>query len=596
MKKKSSLYNLKSCVKGNLLPTILTPIFIIMEVALEVFIPLLMAAIVDGGLKGQTDFPLSGFIPAELMADSKRLIITLGAGMICAALCSLFFGMMAGRTAAIASMGFARNLRRKLFLKVTDFSFKNTDKYSTPSLVTRLTTDVTSMQNTYQQIIRLFVRAPVMIIFAAIMAFRINAELSVIFVFAIPILGAAIFFMIKIGHPRFKKMLKMYDGLNASVQENVVAAREVKSYVREDYEKAKFDKSVEELKKAQLSAEKIFTLSIPVQLLVMYSCTGFLLLFGGKTSIFDGGLGEGELVSLLTYSTQIVNSLAMVSFMFVTIAMAKASLGRINEVLNEQPDIVGSSDTSVKVETGEIEFRNVNFSYSGDLNNLTLQNVNLHFLPGETVGVIAGTGEGKSTLVQLIPRFYDATEGEVLVGGRNVKDYSLYELRESVSMVLQKNLLFSGTIEENLRWGNPNATDEQIKEACELAAAKDFVEAFPDGYKTDLGQGGVNVSGGQKQRLCIARALLKKPKILILDDSTSAVDTATDKKIRKALKEFMPGTTKIIIAQRIASIMDCDKIVVMDKGKISAVGTHEELIGNSEIYQDVFYSQQGGRE
>ena len=555
-----------------------------------------MAAIVDGGLKGQTDFPLSGFIPAELMADSKRLIITLGAGMICAALCSLFFGMMAGRTAAIASMGFARNLRRKLFLKVTDFSFKNTDKYSTPSLVTRLTTDVTSMQNTYQQIIRLFVRAPVMIIFAAIMAFRINAELSVIFVFAIPILGAAIFFMIKIGHPRFKKMLKMYDGLNASVQENVVAAREVKSYVREDYEKAKFDKSVEELKKAQLSAEKIFTLSIPVQLLVMYSCTGFLLLFGGKTSIFDGGLGEGELVSLLTYSTQIVNSLAMVSFMFVTIAMAKASLGRINEVLNEQPDIVGSSDTSVKVETGEIEFRNVNFSYSGDLNNLTLQNVNLHFLPGETVGVIAGTGEGKSTLVQLIPRFYDATEGEVLVGGRNVKDYSLYELRESVSMVLQKNLLFSGTIEENLRWGNPNATDEQIKEACELAAAKDFVEAFPDGYKTDLGQGGVNVSGGQKQRLCIARALLKKPKILILDDSTSAVDTATDKKIRKALKEFMPGTTKIIIAQRIASIMDCDKIVVMDKGKISAVGTHEELIGNSEIYQDVFYSQQGGRE
>ncbi len=596
MKKKSSLYNLKSCVKGNLLPTILTPIFIIMEVALEVFIPLLMAAIVDGGLKGQTDFPLSGFIPAELMADSKRLIITLGAGMICAALCSLFFGMMAGRTAAIASMGFARNLRRKLFLKVTDFSFKNTDKYSTPSLVTRLTTDVTSMQNTYQQIIRLFVRAPVMIIFAAIMAFRINAELSVIFVFAIPILGAAIFFMIKIGHPRFKKMLKMYDGLNASVQENVVAAREVKSYVREDYEKAKFDKSVEELKKAQLSAEKIFTLSIPVQLLVMYSCTVFLLLFGGKTSIFDGGLGEGELVSLLTYSTQIVNSLAMVSFMFVTIAMAKASLGRINEVLNEQPDIVGSSDTSVKVETGEIEFRNVNFSYSGDLNNLTLQNVNLHFLPGETVGVIAGTGEGKSTLVQLIPRFYDATEGEVLVGGRNVKDYSLYELRESVSMVLQKNLLFSGTIEENLRWGNPNATDEQIKEACELAAAKDFVEAFPDGYKTDLGQGGVNVSGGQKQRLCIARALLKKPKILILDDSTSAVDTATDKKIRKALKEFMPGTTKIIIAQRIASIMDCDKIVVMDKGKISAVGTHEELIGNSEIYQDVFYSQQGGRE
>ncbi|MCI5838706.1 MAG: ABC transporter ATP-binding protein/permease [Christensenellaceae bacterium] len=595
MKKKSSLTNLKSCVKGNVLPTVLTPVFIIFEVALEVFIPLLMAAIVDGGLKGKTDYPLAGFIPAAVKSEPKTLIITLGVGMIIAALCSLAFGMLASRTAAIASMRFAANLRKKLFLKVTDFSFKNTDKYSTPSLVTRLTTDVTSLQNTYQQLIRMFVRAPAMIIFAAVMAFNINAELSMIFVFAIPVLGAAIFFMIKFGFPRFKVMLKKYDGLNASVQENVIAAREVKSYVREDYEKEKFDKSVEELKQAQLSAEKIFTLSIPVQLAVMYICTIFLLLFGGKTSIFDGGIGEGELVSLLTYSTQIVNSLSMVSFMFVTISLSKASLVRINEVLNEQPDIVGSDSDELKVETGEIEFKNVNFSYSGDVNNLTLQDINLHFLSGETVGIIAGTGDGKSTLVQLIPRFYDATEGEVLVGGRNVKEYSLYELRESVSMVLQKNLLFSGTIEENLRWGNPSATDEEIKRACELACASDFVEAFPNGYETDLGQGGVNVSGGQKQRLCIARALLKKPKILILDDSTSAVDTATDKKIRKALREFMPGTTKVVIAQRIASVMDCDKIVVMDKGRISAVGTHDELMERSEIYREVFNSQQGGK-
>ncbi len=583
--------NILPCVKGNVLMTVLTPLFIIMEVLLEVFIPLLMATIVDGGLYKEQNFPLKAYIPIDNINDNTRFIVVVGVMMIIAALCSLAFGILAGRTAAVASMGFARNLRQRLFYKVQEFSFNNTDRYSTPSLVTRLTTDVTNMQNTYHQVIRMFVRAPIMIICAAIMAISIDAELSLIFILAIPVLACALLAMVSVGHPRFRAMLKKYDALNAAVQENLVAAREVKSFVREDYEKEKFDASATDLKNAQRRAEKVFVFSGPVQMAVMWTCTIILLLLGGKAVVFEGRLGSAELISLMTYSTQIVNSLAMVSFIFVTMSLSRASMNRINEVLDEEIGIVGGENDGLKVANGQIVFENVDFSYSGSKDNCVLKNINLRIESGETVGIIAGTGEGKSSLVQLIPRFYDCVSGRVLVGGHDVKEYSLYELRESVSMVLQKNVLFSGTIADNLRWGNPDATDEEVEQACRMSCAHDFITSFPNGYNTDLGQGGVNVSGGQKQRLCIARALLKKPKILILDDSTSAVDTATDEKIRRALREYIPGTTKIIIAQRISSVYDCDKIVVMDKGEISDVGTHEQLLARSTIYREVYESQ-----
>ncbi|MBP5194131.1 MAG: ABC transporter ATP-binding protein [Clostridia bacterium] len=596
MKKKSALKNLIPCAKGVLLPSILTPVFIVAEVMLEVFIPLLMATIVDGGLYGREDFLLRPLFSDALIADKTRFIVILGLIMIGAALLSLTFGILAARSAAVASMGFGANLRRALFYKVQDFSFANTDKYSTPSLVTRLTTDVNNVQNTYQMLIRGFVRAPIMLVFASVMALTINARLSVIFILAIPVLAAALSTMIAIGRKRFGAMLKKYDGLNASVQEDLVAIREVKTYVREDHEKEKFDRAAEELKAAQFRAEKVFTFSAPIQLAVMWACTIILLAVGGNKVIFTNELGAGELVSLMTYSTQIVQALTMVSFIFMAWSRSHASVGRINEVLDEKIDIVGGSDPSIKVENGDVEFINVNFAYSGDENNLSLRNIDLKINSGETVGVIAGTGEGKSTLVQLIPRFYDCLSGEVKVGGRNVKDYTLFELRESVAMVLQKNVLFSGSIYENLRWGNPSASDEDIIRACKLSCAHEFVSSFPNGYESDLGQGGVNVSGGQKPRLCIARALLKNPKILILDDSTSAVDTATDAKIRASLRKYMPGTTKIIIAQRIASVMDCDKIIVMDKGEISAVGDHEELMRSSGIYREVYESQSKAEE
>ena len=591
MKKRSSLKNLIPCTKGVMLPSLLTPAFIVAEVMLEVFIPLLMATIVDGGLYGREDFLLRPLFSEALIADKTRFIVILGLIMVGAALLSLTFGILAARSAAVASMGFGANLRRALFYKVQDFSFANTDKYSTPSLVTRLTTDVNNVQNTYQMLIRGFVRAPIMLVFASAMALTINARLSLIFILAIPVLAVALFTMIAIGRKRFGAMLKKYGGRNASVQEDLVAIREVKTYVREDYEKEKFDRAAEELKAAQLRAEKVFVFSAPIQLAVMWACTVILLAVGGNKVIFTNELGAGELVSLMTYSTQIVHALTMVSFIFMAWSRSHASVGRINEVLDEKIDIAGGDDPSIKVENGDVEFTNVDFAYTGDESNLSLRNINLKINSGETVGVIAGTGEGKSTLVQLIPRFYDCLSGEVKVGGRNVKDYTLFELRESVAMVLQKNVLFSGSIYENLRWGNPGASEEDIIRACKLACAHEFVSSFPEGYETDLGQGGVNVSGGQKQRLCIARALLKNPKILILDDSTSAVDTATDAKIRASLKKYMPGTTKIIIAQRIASVMDCDKIVVMDKGEISAVGNHEELMKTSGIYREVYESQ-----
>ena len=587
--KNSGFRSLLPCAKGYRLPPFLAPIFIVLEVTMEVFIPLLMAAIVDGGLYGSPDFTLRKYFSAELIADKTRFVIILGGIMVLAAMLSLAFGMLAARTAAVASMGFAKNLRRKVFEKILSFSFKNTDRFSTPSLVMRTTADINNVQNLYQQMIRIFVRAPVMMVLAAVMALRVNAELSVIFLVALPIMFCTLISMGMIGKPRFRIMLKKYDKMNASVQENLVAARVVKSFAREDYEKKKFAASADDLKKAQIYAQKLFSLLPAIQMGIMWTCAVILMLMGGN-QVFAGTLTKGELVSMLTYTNQVVGSVSMVAMIIMMLTMTRESVTRINEVLDEVPDITDNGST-FKVENGEIEFRHVNFSYSGKNDNLTLSDINLHIRAGETIGVVGGTGDGKSTLMQLIPRFYDALSGEVLVGGRNVKDYSLYELRESVSMVLQKNMLFSGTIRDNLRWGNKDATDEQIEHACRLACAHDFVMSFPDGYDTDLGQGGVNVSGGQKQRLCIARALLKNPKILILDDSTSAVDSRTDESIRAAFRESLPGTTKLIIAQRIASIMYSDRIIVMDKGRISDVGTHDELMQRSEIYREVYLSQ-----
>ena len=587
--KNSGFRSLLPCAKGYRLPSFLTPIFIVLEVTMEVFIPLLMAAIVDGGLYGSPDFTLRKYFSAELIADKTRFVIILGGIMVLAAMLSLAFGMLAARTAAVASMGFAKNLRRKVFEKILSFSFKNTDRFSTPSLVMRTTADINNVQNLYQQMIRIFVRAPVMMVLAAVMALRVNAELSVIYLVALPIMFCTLISMGMIGKPRSRIMLKKYDKMNASVQENLVAARVVKSFAREDYEKKKFAASADDLKKAQIYAQKLFSLLPAIQMGIMWTCAVILMLMGGN-QVFAGTLTKGELVSMLTYTNQVVGSVSMVAMIIMMLTMTRESVTRINEVLDEVPDITDNGST-FKVENGEIEFRHVDFSYSGKSDNLTLSDINLHIRAGETIGVVGGTGDGKSTLMQLIPRFYDALSGEVLVGGRNVKDYSLYELRESVSMVLQKNMLFSGTIRDNLRWGNKDATDEQIEHACRLACAHDFVMSFPDGYDTDLGQGGVNVSGGQKQRLCIARALLKNPKILILDDSTSAVDSRTDESIRAAFRESLPGTTKLIIAQRIASIMYSDRIIVMDKGRISDVGTHDELMQRSEIYREVYLSQ-----
>ena len=577
------------CAKGYLIPTFLTPLFIVFEVLLEVLIPMLMAAIVDGGLYRADDFLLKEFFSPELIADQKRFVIVVGGIMIVAALCSLAFGMLAARTAAVAGMGFAKNLRKLIFEKIQSFSFRNTDRFSTPSLVMRSTADVNNLQNLYQSAIRMFVRSPVMMILAAVMALRINAQLSVIFIVAVPILLAILIIIGKIGRPRFTAALKKYDKLNASVQENLTGVRVVKAFVRADYEKKKFAAAANAVEKAQVFASRLFTLIGPIQMGIMWTCAIILLLLGGKQVIY-GSLQKGELVSLLSYTNQVVSSLGMIGMVFTMLTMTRASVGRINEVLDEKIDIIGP-ENDLKVENGDIEFRNVDFSYTNSEDNLNLHDISLHIRSGETIGIVGGTGEGKSSFVQLIPRFYDVLHGEVLLAGRNVKDYSLYELRESVSMVLQKNMLFSGTIRDNLRWGDPNASDAEIEEACRLACAHDFIMSFPKGYDTDLGQGGVNVSGGQKQRLCIARALLKKPKVLILDDSTSAVDSKTDESIRRAFRESLKGTTKLIIAQRISSIQDADRIIVLDKGTVSDIGTHEELMKRSEIYQEVYRSQ-----
>lgn len=565
-------------VRGYWLPTILSPLLMIGEVIMECLIPITMGRIVDNGIyKGDINY-----------------VIVNGLIMVLYALVSLTFGALAGMTSAKAGMGFAKNLRKMLFDKVQGFSFSNVDKFSTASLITRLTNDVTNVQNVFMMCIRMLFRAPMMFIVAIIMAVQLSASLSLTFTVFIPIIIIAMIIIMNLAFSRFNKMLRAYDGLNATVQENLIGIRVVKAFVRGDFEKKKFYDSAENVKLTQIHAEKVVIWGMPLMQLCMYACIILVAWFGSQL-VIGNQMGTGELMSFFTYIAQILMSLMMISMIFIQMVLSKASLARICEVLDETPDIADGS-SSDKVQNGDVAFENVSFSYSKNKDNLTIENINLKIKSGETVGIIGGTGSAKTTLVQLIPRLYDVLEGCVKVGGRDVKEYSLTELRDSVSMVLQKNVLFSGTIIDNLRWGNENATEEEVIEACKAAQAHDFIMSFPGGYSTDLGQGGVNVSGGQKQRLCIARALLKKPKVLILDDSTSACDTATDGKIREAFRTSLKDTTKIIIAQRITSIMDSDKIVILDEGKINAVGTHSELMESSEIYREVYLSQQKGAE
>ncbi|MDD3415177.1 MAG: ABC transporter ATP-binding protein [Lachnospiraceae bacterium] len=560
---------------------ILTPAVMVGEVLMEVLIPFVMAAIIDNGIQG------SGGVPYT---------VRLGLIMICMALCSLFFGALGGKFAAKAGMGFAKNIRKALFDKVQDFSFANVDRFSTASLVTRLTTDVTNTQNAFMMMIRMGVRAPFMLIGAVIMALTISPELSTVFLVAIPILAVSLVIIINIAFPRFQEMLRKYDSMNGSVQENLVNIRVVKAFVREDHEKEKFDSAANFVRKAQVAAEKIIILNMPIMQLTMYGSIVAILWFGGNM-VIGGTFAIGELSSFISYVTQILMSLMMLSMIFIMIVISRASVTRIVEVLDEDIDIKDEEkDATLQVPNGDITFKDVCFSYAKKDDNLTLEHINLEIYSGETIGIIGGTGSAKTSLVQLIPRLYDVQSGEVLVGDHNVKDYSIRNLREEVAMVLQKNVLFSGTIKDNLKWGNEEATDEEIIEMCKAAQADEFIQSFPDGYDTDLGQGGVNVSGGQKQRICIARALLKKPKIIILDDSTSAVDTATDSKIRQAFREKLNDTTTIIIAQRISSVQDADRIIVIDDGKINAFDTHENLLKNNEIYREVYESQQKGDE
>lgn len=571
---------LLSCVGEYKKYAILTPVVMIGEVLMEVLIPLVMAKIVDVGI-GNSDVSYT---------------IKMGLLMVCMALISLGCGSLGGRFAAVAGMGFAKNVRKKLFDKVQDFSFANVDKFSTASLVTRLTTDVTNVQNTFMMIIRMAVRSPFMLIFALIMAIAINAKLAVVFLVAIPILGIAVGLITTRAFPRFEKMLGKYDALNAKVQENLIGIRVVKAFVREKFEGEKFVASADDVRTAQVRAEKIVILGQPLMQITMYLCIVAVIYFGGNM-VIGGNFLVGELSSFISYVTQILMSLMMLSMIFVMTTISLASMHRIVEIFDEIPDISDeNADPELVPADGSIEFDNVSFSYAKDKDNLTLKNVDLSIKSGETIGIIGGTGSAKSTFVQLIPRLYDAFEGTVKVGGRDVKEYKLDNLRNEVAMVLQKNVLFSGTIEDNLRWGNENATHAEIVEACKQAQAHEFIMNFPDGYNTDLGQGGVNVSGGQKQRLCIARALLKKPKIVILDDSTSAVDTATDAKIRSAFRKELADTTTIIIAQRISSVADADRIIVLDDGEINAFDTPDNLMKNNEIYREVYLSQQKGAE
>lgn len=560
--------------------SVMAPLLVVLEVFMEVLIPLEMAKIIDVGI-AQGDM---------------NYIIQRGVILVVMAMLALFFGVQAGNMAAVAGAGYAKNLRHDIFYKIQEFSFHNIDQFSTSGLVTRMTTDITNVQMAYMMSIRLLARAPIMVILSWVMTLLLNKKAALLFLIVVPVLGGTLIFIAKKAHPHFIKVFDEYDVLNNSVQENVNASRVVKAFVREDYEVKKFHGISQYVYNLFTKAEKIVAWNSPVMQFVMYTVVILLVLIGGK-SIIGGQMETGELTSIIVYALQIIGALMMVTFVFVMIMIAQASTDRITEVLEEVPEMQDKENAVKTVDNGEIVFNHVNFSYAGEGGNLSLKDINLHIKSGQTIGIIGGTGSAKSTLVQLIPRLYDVTGGQVKVGGVDVRDYDLKVLRDQVSMVLQKNVLFTGTIYDNIRWGDKDASEEEVKRVCRLAQADGFVQEFPDGYNTQIVQGGNNVSGGQKQRLCIARALLKKPKILILDDSTSAVDTKTDALIRKAFREEIPDTTKIIIAQRISSIEDADQIIVLDDGKVLGVGTSEELLKTNDIYREVYESQvKGGGE
>lgn len=560
---------------------LLTPFFVVLEVVMEVIIPLVMARLIDKGIDGQ-----------DMAAIWKYGII-----LVLCAMLALVFGAAAGTFAARASTGFARNLRHDMYYNVQNFSFSNIDKFSTGSIVTRLTTDVTNVQNAFQMCTRIAVRCPIMLVFALFMAMKINSRMALVFLAVLPILAIGMGILMKVVGPVFERAFKIYDRMNTVVQENVRGIRVVKTYVREDHETEKFEGVSGMLYRTFSKAQKTMAGVMPLMQFCMYACMLLISWFGARL-IVGGSMTTGELTSMFSYAMQILMSLMMVAMVFVMITMAKASAERVAEILDEQPDLHNPANPIHEVKDGAIEFDDVSFSYKGDARKLALKNVSLHIKAGQTVGILGGTGSAKSTLVQLIPRLYDTTHGTVKVGGVDVRDYDIEALRDQVAMVLQKNVLFSGTIKENLRWGDENASDEELERVCRLAQADEFIQQMPDKYDTHIEQGGSNVSGGQKQRLCIARALLKKPKILILDDSTSAVDTKTDALIRKAFAEEIPDTTKIIIAQRVSSVQDADQIVILDGGTVQAVGTHDELLAANTIYQEIYNQQnrKGGEE
>lgn len=568
---------LSQCIREYKKDSILSPLYVLVESLLDVAIPFVMAGLIDKGIE----------------AGNMSMILRYGAILVGFALVALTFGALSGRSCARATAGFARNLRHDMFHHLQVYSFSNIDKFSSAGLVTRLTTDVSNVQNAFMMIIRTLIRCPAMLIFAMVMSFRINHDISLIFLAVIPILGVGLYLIIKHVHPVFERVFKTYDRLNGVVQENLSGIRVVKNFVREDHEIEKFDTISGTIYKDFSLAERILALNSPLMQGCVYACMILVSWLGAK-QIVIGNMSTGNLMSFFTYIMQILSSLMMLSMVFVMITMSRASAERIVEVLDEESDITNCDNPVYEVKDGSVEFTDVSFSYAKRPDKTVLDDIDLIIPSGQTVGIIGGTGSSKSSLVQLIPRLYDVTGGCVKVGGVDVRNYDLQTLRHNVAMVLQKNTLFSGTIKENLRWGNPNATDEELVHACRLAQADDFISTFPDGYNTYIEQGGANVSGGQKQRLCIARAILRKPKILILDDSTSAVDTKTDALIRQAFREEIPNTTKIIIAQRISSVMDADQIVVMDNGRINACGTHEELLANNEIYREVYESQQKG--
>ena len=557
--------------------SIATPLFMILEVLMEMIIPFLMASIIDKGVN----------------AGDIQHIYKVGGIMVVAAAIGLFAGMMGGRYGAKASAGFARNLREAMFNNIQTFSFANIDKFSTAGLVTRMTTDVTNIQNAYQMILRMFTRAPASMICAMVMAFTINARLACIYLVAVIILGILLFLIMSHATKYFQQAFPKYDDLNESVQENVSAIRVVKAYVREDFEQKKFKKASGNLYKMFVKAESLIALNSPVMMFVIYSCIMLISWLGAK-NVVAGTMTTGELSSVFTYVISAMMSLMMLSMIFVMISMSTASIRRISEILKETPDLHNGENPAKDMKDGSVDFNNVSFSYKHGSGKMVLNNIDLHIKSGETIGIIGSTGCGKTSLVNLISRLYDVDEGSVCVGGKDVRDYDMEYLRDQVSVVLQKNVLFSGTILDNLRWGNENATDAECIEACEAACADEFIERFPEKYETYIEQGGTNVSGGQKQRLCIARALLKKPKVLILDDSTSAVDTATDAKIRAAFAKSIPGTTKFIIAQRISSVQDADRIIVLDGGRVNGFDTHEKLVETNEIYREIYESQVKG--